>query len=197
MHSFPKTPSIFFGGAFNPPTRSHESVVQHLLKTYPTHKIVLLPSASDNPEAKTLAPFDERVRWLKLMFKDEHRVIVSDYMSHMPSHTKGRLYHMLHALPEDATFCIGSDQATNITTWYEWQTVVSKVKFLVIERNGNSIPEEIAALFGNLIISTPDSILKDSSTELRALLRDNQDASHILPKQLAGDVESIRVHFTS
>ena len=56
-----------FGGSFNPPHRSHETVIASVLQHAVCDSVWLIPTHS-HPFGKTLAPFEHRLRMCQLAF---------------------------------------------------------------------------------------------------------------------------------
>jgi nicotinate-nucleotide adenylyltransferase len=99
---------------------------------------------------------------------------------------------------EPVTLVVGIDAFNSLESWYEWRTIGELAHLLVLERPGGSWPQQgelaewaasarvddYAALFeqpAGRVASLRVSQLEISSTHIRQLFRDKQNARYLLP----------------
>ena len=64
-----------FPGSFDPITRGHENIIQRALQLF--DKVII--AVGENAEKKTVFPLDQRVEWIKEVFRNEPGIAVEKY----------------------------------------------------------------------------------------------------------------------
>lgn len=126
---------IVFGGSFNPPTKAHVHIVRHLLSQFPDAMVILVPVGDDYRKPE-LAPFFMRMKMLKLAFSRQQRVIVSPIESTRGYQGTLRTLDDLSAQYNDLYFVIGSDNLSDLPQWINYQELLAKYPFIVMNRHG-------------------------------------------------------------
>lgn len=128
---------ILYGGAFNPPTIAHVSIIKFLLEEYKDANIILLPTNNNYKEHDNI-DFSHRVRMLEIIkgYLKNNRLIISNYELTLDKYY-GTYYTLKHF--NHPYFVIGSDQLEKIDQWIKYPEVVIENKFIVIPRKGYNI----------------------------------------------------------
>ena len=128
----------FFGGSFDPPHNGHLAIAHALLTEFELDEFVYVPAfhAPHKRDKKPTSAF-HRFAMLALATKDEPRITVSKMELDLPE----RPYSVetLTRLKSELTdtrifFVIGADSWADITTWREWETVLTIVDIIVVTR---------------------------------------------------------------
>lgn len=126
-----------FGGAFDPPTLGHETIVKKVSQI--VDQVWVVP-CGDHPFGKKMAPFQDRVAMCQEVFltpETNGKVsVITDTGS--PSDLT---FDVLNTLSfdvrhKDLSFypVIGLDEAKIISHWYRWKELISQYRFIVVER---------------------------------------------------------------
>lgn len=179
----------FFGGSFNPPTNMHIHLATKLIEDKLIEKLVFVP-VGDYYKKQNLATAIDRYNMLKIACKDIKNLMVDNIAS---SHK-----NMLYATDTfeliankykgaEIYFIMGSDNFKKMPSWKNYEEIIKKYKFIVIERPNY---EETANL-ENVItykIEQPEDM---SSTKIRNMLKQGKDTSLYLNKNVT---EYIKKH---
>ncbi len=133
-------PLNLYGGAFDPFHNGHAFIVHYVLNRYPNDSLMLLPSNWTIGKSKPLLSNHQRLRMLRAVFNDNHRVIVSDLELKDPRPSK-TIHTVLTLLDQpgigSVRLIIGSDQWIRLHEWANVETLLTKVSLLVIPRATN------------------------------------------------------------
>lgn len=133
----------FYGGSFDPPHKGHLAIARTLKTLFSLDRFIFIP-AHHAPHKKDKIPASpmHRLRMLKLASLGEEGVEVSPIETETPEkpytfQTLGRLQRNLS--DADIYFVIGADSWQEITTWREWERVLTTVNIIVVTRPGHQI----------------------------------------------------------
>lgn len=126
--------NIVYGGAFNPPTKAHFNIVKTLLAKYENAKIIILP-VGNSYNKPSLISFKDRYEMLKLLFKDNSRVLISRLEENKSFdgtisslEELSKTYHDLHLV-------IGSDHLETLHEWIRYEDLLNKYPLIIMNRN--------------------------------------------------------------
>lgn len=136
----------FFGGSFDPPHHGHLAIAHALLREFELDEFVYIPAfhAPHKRDKKPTSAF-YRYAMLALATNDEPRITVSKIELDVPErpYSVETLGKLKRDLPDDRIFfVIGADSWTDITTWREWETVLTMVDIIVVTRPDYEIGTE-------------------------------------------------------
>ncbi|MBS1795366.1 MAG: nicotinate (nicotinamide) nucleotide adenylyltransferase [Acidobacteria bacterium] len=133
----------FYGGSFDPPHNGHLAIAEALKGQFALDEFVFIPAyhAPHKKEKKPTSPF-HRFAMLALATSDAPAVKVSKIELDAPERpysveTLTRLKNELTGT--EIFFVIGADSWRDITTWREWETVLTIVNIIVVTRPGYEI----------------------------------------------------------
>lgn len=210
----------FFGGSFDPPHNGHLAIAHVLTTAFELDEFVFIPAfhAPHKRDKKPTSAF-HRFAMLALATIEEPRIIVSKMELDMPE--RPYTFETLRRLKTELTesrifFVIGADSWTDITTWREWETVLTMVDIIVVTRPDydigfehvtDAIRDRIVDLRADGIspgaidrrptsIFVTDAIQVDvSATEIRQSLRDNRtDWRSAVPDEVAKYIEKYELY---
>ncbi len=165
--------TIIYGGAFNPPTRAHQKIVQGCIDYAEPRgaEVWLLPSASRRDKT-IVASYERRLQLLEALLSDVmHRTVRVEISTMELDRAKAtETYETVQALAAaypDRTFrwVFGSDSVATMPLWRGGEWLLRNLPMLIAERSGFpcDLPSENAQYLG---VKT-DEI---SSTEVRKRL---------------------------
>src|ERR1035437_5635434 len=133
----------FFGGSFDPPHRGHLAIANALLEEFALDRFVFIPAmrAPHKMRSQPTSAYD-RYAMLCLATNDEPRITVSRMEIEAPERPFSieTLSRLTAEMPSDELFFVmGADSWMDITSWREWEKVLSLVCHIVVTRPGSPI----------------------------------------------------------
>lgn len=135
-----RTGLALFGGAFNPPHRTHRRLVEAALQQLPVQQLRVLP-AGDHPHKHEagMAPAAARLRMCQLAFAGLPDVVVDD----RELRRQGRSYTVLtlQELHDEAParplfFLLGADNVPLLPSWHEHHRILQLATVVTFPRRG-------------------------------------------------------------
>jgi nicotinate-nucleotide adenylyltransferase len=130
-----------YGGSFDPVHCGHLTVARNLLDLFSLDELLFVPAfvAPHKRDRRISPPFD-RYAMLALATQDEPRMRVVRHELEAPErpYTIETLEHFSKALGKTTRlfFVMGADSWEEITTWREWERVLTLTDHLVVTRPG-------------------------------------------------------------
>lgn len=168
-----------FGGSFNPPHVAHVLAASLAVGMFDMDRVLVVPTFV-HPFAKSLAPYDDRVKMCELATAWLPRVTVSRVEEELggESRTLRLVTHLSDAHPTwDLRLLMGADLVVESPKWYGFDEIARIAPPLLIGRVGVSFPG-----------APPPLLPAVSSTEIRAKIARaawNELAAYVPAKVLA------------
>ncbi len=133
----------YYGGSFDPVHRGHLTTAHAVLEQFELDEFVFIPAfhAPHKVRVKPTSAYD-RYAMLCLITQNETRMSVSKMEIEMPEKpysvetlTRIKTEHR----GDEIFFIIGSDSWMEITTWREWENVLTMSNHIVVSRPGYKI----------------------------------------------------------
>lgn len=162
-----------FGGSFNPPHLMHKRIALELLEKHYVDQVIYVPTGNQY-QKKDLIDVKYRYHMLENMIQLYKNLSVSDYEMGALKYTYQTLDHFQKIYPNDKIYFIcGTDNLKDITSWKEYDYILSHYPLLVIRRNQDDCTLIQNQLQKGHIIAT-DIVAQDiSSTKIRKYLLEN------------------------
>lgn len=134
-----------YGGTFDPVHVGHAAVARSLLKLFGLDEVLFVPAyVAPHKRDRKVSPAFDRHAMLALATQGESRFCVSTIELSAPEkpYTVETLTRFRETLGETARlfFVMGADSWEEITTWREWERVLSLADQLVVTRPGYELP---------------------------------------------------------
>ena len=166
----------FYGGSFDPPHNGHLTIARELTQIFALDEFVFIPAfhAPHKKEKKPTSAF-HRFAMLAIATDEDPNIKASKMELDMPErpYTIETLTRLKGELTDaEIFFVMGADSWADITTWREWEKVLTLVNIIVVTRPDyeigfdhvtNEIRELIVDLRGSGQWSTVDGQLKIKS----------------------------------
>lgn len=130
-----------FGGTFDPIHFGHLRAAEELLALLGLDRVIFIPAAfPPHKTARRITPFEHRLQMVRLAIAGNDSFSLSDAESRRQgkSYSIDTVRHFL-ASPDpnlELYFITGRDAFDAITTWHEWETLLSLCHFIVMTRPG-------------------------------------------------------------
>lgn len=166
----------FFGGCFNPPINTHIDIANKLVQNSVIDKVIFVP-VGDYYKKQNLVPAIHRYNMLQLSCENYKNLEVED----IASTYKGMLYatdtfeliQKKYSNTADIYFIMGSDNFQKMPSWKNYEEIIKKYKFIVIERLKHEIPCNLS----NVIYFHNKQVEDISSTSIRHKLQNREDVT--------------------
>lgn len=183
-----------YGGSFNPMHIGHEKIVDYVLNNLNMDKIIIIPVGIPSHRENNLEQSDTRLKICKEIFKGNKKIEVSDIeiKSEGKSYTYDTLLKLIDLYGENNEFfeIIGEDSLKNLKTWKNYEKLLKICKFIVFRRKDDEniqIDEEF--LNNRNIIILENEYYNISSTEIRNMVKNNEDISNFVNKKVKKLIE--------
>ncbi|MEO6050610.1 MAG: nicotinate-nucleotide adenylyltransferase [Pyrinomonadaceae bacterium] len=212
-----------YGGSFDPVHQGHIAIAHALFRQFELDEFVFIPAfhAPHKVRLKPTSAYD-RYAMLCLATKSEHKIAISKLEIEMPErpYSVETLARLNAEWPgDDIFFVMGADSWMDITTWREWEKVLSLSNHIVVTRpgveigfehvtdeirsrivdlRGRSEPVAVATRFRGYkpsIVFTDSVNLNISATDIRRKIRGG-DVSwrEDVPAEVANYVEKYQIY---
>ena len=183
-----------YGGSFNPMHIGHEKIVDYVLNNLNMDKIIIIPVGIPSHRENNLEQSDTRLKICKEIFKGNKKIEVSDIeiKSEGKSYTYDTLLKLMDLYGENNEFfeIIGEDSLKSLKTWKNYEELLKICKFIVFRRKDDKniqIDEEF--LNNKNIIILENDYYDISSTEIRNMVKNNEDISAFVNKKVKKLIE--------
>ena len=183
-----------YGGSFNPMHIGHEKIVDYVLNNLNMDKIIIIPVGIPSHRENNLEQSDTRLKICKEIFKENKKIEVSDIeiKSEGKSYTYDTLLKLMDLYGENNEFfeIIGEDSLKSLKTWKNYEELLKICKFIVFRRKDDKniqIDEEF--LNNKNIIILENEYYNISSTEIRNMVKNNEDISAFVNKKVKKLIE--------
>ena len=171
------------GGTFDPPHYAHLRIAERSIDQFSLDKVIFIPSG--NPwQKKDATSFLHRYEMTKLLIEESNYCEISDLENSekYPSYTFETLNKLNHP-KEKLYFILGSDAASNIKTWKNYELLPNLTNFLIALRSQDNIDVLENNFPFNYEIISGDK-LDLSSTTLRNKLKEKNIEVSDLPSEI-------------
>lgn len=183
-----------YGGSFNPMHIGHEKIVDYVLNNLNMDKIIIIPVGIPSHRENNLEQSDTRLKICKEIFKGNKKIEVSniEIKSEGKSYTYDTLLKLIDLYGENNEFfeIIGEDSLKSLKTWKNYEELLKICKFIVFRRKDDKniqIDEEF--LNNKNIIILENEYYNISSTEIRNMVKNNEDISAFVNKKVKKLIE--------
>ena len=213
-----------YGGTFDPVHNGHMEIARRILKLFELDEVLFMPAyVAPHKTRAGVSPAFHRYAMLALATQDDERLRVSAAELEAPElpYTVETISRLRAEFGETTRlfFVMGADSWSEITTWRDWQRLLSLCDYIVITRPGyglksESVPaaaesivdlrgldhEQTVELLGaeatSRVFITDAVMLGVSATEVRAVARagDREALSRLVPPRVADYIGKYRLY---
>ena len=177
--------TVVFGGAFNPPTRAHEAIIETLFERLDVAHLIVVPVGS-HYQKEALASFDHRLAMLEALYASDPSIEIVSIEQHHETFrgTVDTLDALQEKYPDPLYYVIGADHLKELKHWIESERLLSLYRFIVFNR----ARQDLAAVIEN------DSFLKQYQAQFICVEDiDFPEASTLYRQTLNTDVLSEKI----
>ena len=154
----------FYGGTFDPVHLGHLAVATRVLELFEIDELFFVPAqVAPHKAARPVTPALHRCAMLALATQDNERLLVSTFELEAPErcYTVDTLAHFKAELADtaDIFFIMGADSWSEVTTWREWERLVTMVNHIVVTRPGYDLSaRDVAPVLASRIVDLRGSV---------------------------------------
>ncbi|MGJ7521247.1 nicotinate (nicotinamide) nucleotide adenylyltransferase [Variovorax sp. LT1P1] len=187
-----------FGGAFDPPHRTHVALVEAALAQLRLDELRIFPTGDAWHKTRTLSPAADRLAMAEQAFGGIPRVTVDarEVKRAGPTYTLDTLRELKREFPQaQPVLIMGSDQAAALPTWHGWQEILGIAIVSIAERlesarsDGSACrfdPRTLPGLPAGARFETLELPPMDTSaTDIRARIARGEDIAALVPPAVA------------
>lgn len=187
-----------FGGAFDPPHRTHVALVEAALAQLRLDELRIFPTGDAWHKTRTLSPAADRLAMAERAFASIPRVVVDprEVKRAGPTYTLDTLRELKREFPHaQPVLIMGSDQAAALPTWHGWQEILAIAIVSIAERlesarsDGSATrfdPRTLPGLPAGARFETLELPPMDTSaTDIRARIARGEDIAALVPPAVA------------
>jgi nicotinate-nucleotide adenylyltransferase len=210
-----------YGGTFDPVHQGHIEIARRVTQLFEIDEFLLVPArVAPHKVDRPVSSAFHRYAMLALATSDESRISVStvELDSGGPQYTVDTLarFRSCYEGPIDLAFVMGADSWSEITTWREWQRLITLANLIVVTRPGfdirtDHLDGETASRITDLrgaenpevglnenehrVYVTDAVQLPVSATEIRqAAANDEQKLDSLVPPEVAKYIRKYRLY---
>lgn len=132
----------FYGGSFDPVHNGHIAIAKRLISLFDFEKFVFIPAfhAPHKRDKMPASGFD-RYAMLAIATEEEEKIEISKMELEAPRkpYTIQTLRRLKKEIKDRIFFVMGADSWQEITTWRDWEKVLTIVDIIVVTRPGYQI----------------------------------------------------------
>lgn len=187
-----------FGGAFDPPHRTHVALVEAALAQLRLDELRIFPTGDAWHKVRALSPAADRLAMAEQAFGGMARVVVDprEVQRTGPTYTLDTLRELKREFPQaQPVLIMGSDQAAALPTWHGWQEILAIAIVSIAERlesarsDGSATrfdPRTLPGLPAGARFETLELPPMDTSaTDIRARIARGEDIAALVPPAVA------------
>lgn len=203
-----------FGGTFDPVHFGHLRAAQELITLLNLDRVIFIPAAlPPHKTARVITPFEHRLQMVRLAIAGNDQFSFSDVEKLRPgkSYSLDTVRYFLdsHDKSLEVYFITGQDAFDEITTWHEWDKLLSLCHFAVMTRPGydnrgltHILPPDLAQRYvydkevdgyldptGKAVYFRRTTFLDISSSDIRDRRRRGQSINYLTPQDVIRYVE--------
>ncbi len=202
------------GGMFDPVHVGHIAAAEFALATLQLDRVKLIPCHLPNHRAPAAANGEQRLEMLRRVIADKPLLQVDavEIERGGVSYAVDTLQTLRAAGGSDAiVFIMGMDAFNSLPSWHRWQEILTLCHLLVLARPGTAVSESserqlqlhlrqvdaAPALFGSAtghVLIAEDFVHDVSSTRVRSLLRQGEDASGLVPEPVLSYIQTHQLY---
>lgn len=181
------------GGTFNPIHMGHLIISEFLRVTFPLDKVIFIPSGNPPHKNNDIAESNHRMSMVNLATSQNPFFEVSsiELKRAGKSYTIDTIKEIKDIYPNDELyFIIGSDSLLDLTSWKDFESLISKTNFLIYGRPENTEEsilnkiDELTKKYNSNIIYIKGPLIEISSTSIRDMIKNEKSIKYLVTEEV-------------
>ena len=162
-----------YGGTFDPVHSGHVEIARKVLELFEIEKVLFIPAqVAPHKVGRPVTEPIHRYAMLALATQNDPQLSISTFELDAPDrrYTVDTVEHFRGELAGSAElfFIMGADSWSEITTWREWERLLTTINHIVVTRPGHKVDQTLPVPGARVLFT--DAVMKDvSATNIRRL----------------------------
>jgi len=212
-----------YGGTFDPVHLGHLEIARGVSELFEIQKVLFIPALiAPHKQTRVVTPAIHRYAMLALATQDDPRLFVSTFELDVPDrrYTVDTVAHFQSTFGDSSElfFIMGADSWSEITTWHEWEQLLTMTNHIVVTRPGYDVndgniskflrdrivdlrvaedPKTMVQNVSGKGIFVTDVVMKDiSATEIRRAANEDRfaDLANQVPQPVIEYIRKYRIY---
>jgi nicotinate-nucleotide adenylyltransferase len=177
-----------YGGTFDPVHIGHLEIARRVSRVFEIDKVVFIPAqVAPHKVGRPVTEPIHRYAMLALATQADPRLVVSTFELDAPDrrYTVDTVAHFQRELGDsnEFFFIMGADSWSEITTWRDWERLLTMINHIVVTRPGFESSKSHVGELGERVVFTDDVMLDISATNIRRMASEGryEDLAGLLP----------------
>ena len=177
-----------YGGTFDPVHIGHLEIARRVSRVFEIDKVVFIPAqVAPHKVGRPVTEPIHRYAMLALATQADPQLLVSTFELDAPDrrYTVDTVEHFQRELGDsnELFFIMGADSWSEITTWRDWERLMTMINHIVVTRPGFESSKSHVGELGERVVFTDAVILDISATNIRRMANEGryEDLAGLLP----------------
>ena len=177
-----------YGGTFDPVHIGHVEIARRVLELFEIEKLVFVPAqVAPHKIGRPVTEPIHRYAMLALATQADPQLVVSTFELDAPDrrYTVDTVEHFQRELGDSSElfFIMGADSWSEITTWRDWERLLTMINHIVVTRPGFESSKSHVGELGERVVFTDAVMLDISATNIRRMASEGryEDLAGLLP----------------
>ena len=180
-----------YGGTFDPVHSGHVEVARKVLELFEIEKVLFIPAqVAPHKVGRRVTEPIHRYAMLALATQNDPRLSISTFELDAPDrrYTVDTVEHFRTKLGDSTElfFIMGADSWSEITTWREWERLLTTINHIVVTRPGHELDRTLPTAGARVLFT--DAVMNDvSATRIRRLAAERRfdELARYVPEPVA------------
>ena len=193
-----------YGGTFDPVHLGHLEIARLVLELFEIEKVLFVPAqVAPHKMQRPVTPPIHRYAMLALATQNDPRLSISTFELDAPDRRYTvdtvehfqRVFETIQGSSTELFFIMGADSWSEITTWREWERLLSTINYIVVTRPGYDVDKTLPVPGARVLFT--DEVMKDvSATDVRRLAREGHfdEVARLVPAPVAEYIRKYEIY---